>query len=125
MPPRGRPTAAPSGSGLDDRADAIYVAASEDEMPIEIGRIEAIFRYPVKSMRGEPLDAAALGWHGLDGDRRCALRRLDDRGGFPWLSASTLPDLIDFTPLRRDDAHPAALPSHVRTPDGDELPIFG
>jgi MOSC N-terminal beta barrel domain len=38
-------------------------------MPIEIGTIEAIFRYPVKSMRGESLDAAALGWHGLEGDR--------------------------------------------------------
>jgi uncharacterized protein YcbX len=50
-------------------------------MPIEIGRIEAIFRYPVKSMRGEPLDAANLGWHGLDGDRRLAFRRLDERGG--------------------------------------------
>jgi uncharacterized protein YcbX len=51
-------------------------------MPIEIGQIEAIFRYPVKSMRGEPLDAATLGWHGLDGDRRFAFRRLDERGGF-------------------------------------------
>jgi uncharacterized protein YcbX len=30
-------------------------------MPIEIGEIEAIFRYPVKSMRGEPLAAATLG----------------------------------------------------------------
>jgi hypothetical protein len=45
-------------------------------MPIEIGQIEAIFRYPVKSMRGELLDAATLGWHGLDGDRRLAFRRL-------------------------------------------------
>ena len=41
-------------------------------MPIEIGQIEAIFRYPVKSMRGEPLTAASLGWHGVDGDRRLA-----------------------------------------------------
>ena len=39
---------------------------------IEIGQSEAIFRYPVKSMRGEPLLAATLGWHGIDGDRRLA-----------------------------------------------------
>jgi uncharacterized protein YcbX len=39
-------------------------------MPIEIGRVEAIYRYPVKSMRGERLEAATLGWHGLEGDRR-------------------------------------------------------
>ena len=94
-------------------------------MPIEIGRIEAIFRYPVKSMRGEPLDAATLGWHGLDGDRRLAFRRLDDRGGFPWLTASKVPDLINFTPRRREDGKGEALPTHVRTPEGEELPLFG
>ncbi len=92
-------------------------------MTIEIGRIEAIFRYPVKSMRGEALDAATLGWHGLEGDRRLALRRLDERGGFPWLTASTLPDLVRFTPVRSGDVH--ALPTHVRTPEGQELPVFG
>ena len=27
-------------------------------MPVEIGHVEAIFRYPVKSMRGEPLEVA-------------------------------------------------------------------
>jgi hypothetical protein len=40
------------------------------EVPIKIGQIEAIFRYPVKSMRGKPLDNTVLGWRGLDGDRR-------------------------------------------------------
>src|SRR5262245_41194003 len=73
-------------------------AVHQNEMPIEIGQIEALFRYPVKSMRGEPLDAATLGWHGLDGDRRLAFRRLEERGGFPWLIASKHPDLILFTP---------------------------
>ena len=75
--------------------------ASEEELPIEIGCIEAIFRYPVKSMRGESLGATVVGWHGLDGDRRLAFRRLDKRDGFPWLTASKLPDLILFTPQRR------------------------
>ena len=51
-------------------------------MPIKVGEVEAIFRYPVKSMSSEPLEVADLGWHGLDGDRRLALRRVDDRGGF-------------------------------------------
>lgn len=94
-------------------------------MPIEIGQIEAIFRYPVKSMRGEPLDEGTLGWHGLDGDRRLAFRRLDERGGFPWLTATRLPDLILFTPQRPDAANDDALPTHVRTPDGAEMPVFG
>jgi len=94
-------------------------------MPIEIGEIEAIFRYPVKSMRGEPLDATTLGWHGLEGDRRLALRRLDERGGNPWLTASKLPDLILFTPRRHEGGRGGALPTHVRTPEGEELPVFG
>ena len=95
-----------------------------DEMPIEIGQIEAIYRYPVKSMRGEQLDAATLGWHGMDGDRRLAFRRVDERGGNPWLSAGRLPDLISFTPLRQQDKRDA-LPTHVRTPEGEEMPLFG
>jgi uncharacterized protein YcbX len=94
-------------------------------MPTEIGQIEAIFRYPVKSMRGEPLEAATLGWHGLDGDRRLAFRRREERGGFPWLSASKLPDLVLFTPLRREDGNGEGLPTHVLTPEGEEMPVFG
>jgi uncharacterized protein YcbX len=94
-------------------------------MPIKIGEIEALFRYPVKSMSGEPLEAADLGWHGLDGDRRLALRRLDDRGGFPWLTASKLPELILFAPQRQGPGGPGDLPTHVRTPEGEDLAVFG
>jgi uncharacterized protein YcbX len=90
-----------------------------------VGHLEALFRYPVKSMGGERLEAAQLGWHGLDGDRRLAFRRLDDRSGLPWLTASKLPDLLLFAPLRREGGAPGQLPTHVRTPDGEELPVFG
>jgi uncharacterized protein YcbX len=94
-------------------------------MPIRIGEIEALFRYPVKSMGSEPLDAADVGWHGLDGDRRLAFRRSDNRGGFPWLTASRLPELVLFAPQRRESANEGSLPTHVRTPDGEELAVFG
>jgi MOSC domain-containing protein len=94
-------------------------------MRVEIGHVEAIFRYPVKSMGGERLDSANLGWHGLDGDRRLALRRMEDRSAFPWLSASKLPDLVLFTPLRREDGADGHLPTHIRTPDGEEMDVFG
>ena len=100
---------------------------------MEIGHVEAIFRYPVKSMAGERLEVANLGWHGLDGDRRLAFRRINDndndRSGFPWLSASKLPDLLLFTPHRNKDADADGaqgnLPTHIRTPDGEELSVFG
>jgi uncharacterized protein YcbX len=72
-------------------------------------------------MSGEALGTAELGWHGLDGDRRVALRRIDDRSGFPWLTATKLPELILFAPVRRT---PEGLPTHVRTPEGEELALF-
>jgi uncharacterized protein YcbX len=90
-------------------------------MLIEIGQVEALFRYPVKSMGGERLETAELGWHGIEGDRRLAFRKVDDRGGFPWLTAGKLPDLLLFSPHRRD----GDLPTHIRTPDGQEMPLFG
>src|SRR5688572_3793863 len=94
-------------------------------MPIKIGEVEKLFRYPVKSMLGETLDVADLGWHGLEGDRRLAFRRADVSGGFPWLTASKLPELILFAPQRRGPAVDGELPTHVRTPEGQELPVFG
>ena len=94
-------------------------------MLIEIGHVEAIFRYPVKSMGGERLEVADMGWHGLEGDRRLAFRRINDRSGFPWLTASKLPELLLFTPHRREDSAAGDLPTHIRTPDGEEMPVFG
>ena len=94
-------------------------------MPIETGQVEAIFRYPVKSMGGERLEVAELGWYGLVGDRRLAFRRIDNRSGMPWLTASKLPDLLLFAPHRREDGAEGDLPTHVRTPDGEEMPVFG
>jgi uncharacterized protein YcbX len=96
----------------------------EFSMPIEIGHVEALFRYPVKSMAGERLETATLGWHGLDGDRRLAFRRMDNRGGFPWLTASKLPDLLRFAPVRREDRADGDLLTHIRTPEGAEMPVF-
>ena len=93
-------------------------------MPIKVGVVEALFRYPVKSMSGERLEVADLGWHGLDGDRRLAFRRANDRGGFPWLTASKLPELILFVPKRRGPAIDGNLPTHIRTPGGEELAVF-
>lgn len=93
-------------------------------MRIRVGEVVALFRYPVKSMRGELVEVADLGWHGLVGDRRLAFRRADDRGGFPWLTASRLPELILFAPQWRGPGMTGGLPTHVRTPEGEELAVF-
>jgi uncharacterized protein len=90
---------------------------------MELGRISAIFRYPVKSMAGELLDIARLGWHGIEGDRRLAFRRGTDQSGFPWLTAGKLPQLLLYKPFRMDRNSAEPLPTHVRTPDGNEFEL--
>ena len=90
---------------------------------MNLGRISAIFRYPVKSMAGESLDVARLGWHGIEGDRRLAFRRLADKSDFPWLSASKLPELLLYKPFGLDTNTTEALPTHVRTPHGKEFEV--
>jgi len=90
---------------------------------MELGRISAIFRYPVKSMAGESLDVAKLGLYGIEGDRRLAFRRLTDKSGFPWLTASKLPQLLLYKPFGLDSNTAELLPTHVCTPDGIEYEL--
>jgi uncharacterized protein YcbX len=54
-------------------------------------RVVGLWRYPVKSMQGEPLDAVDVDEHGLVGDRRWAL--LDLRTGLT-LTARRQPELL-------------------------------
>jgi uncharacterized protein YcbX len=90
---------------------------------MELGRISALFRYPVKSMAGELLDVTRLTWHGIEGDRRLAFRRLADTTGLPWLTASKLPQLLLYKPFGLDNSSAEPLPTHVCTPDGKEYEL--
>ena len=90
-----------------------------------IGRVVEIVRYPVKSMAGVPAESAVLGWHGLEGDRRFAFRRPGESGGFPWLSASRLPELLLYRPEGPDESAGEPLPTHARTPGGSRLALRG
>ncbi len=87
----------------------------------EVGIIKNIFRYPVKSMAGESLESCSLGWHGLEGDRRFAFRRMEDSGGFPWLTAGRLPALLRYQPFWVENVEESKPVLHIRTPDGKEL----
>jgi uncharacterized protein YcbX len=58
---------------------------------IETGRLAEIWRYPVKSMRGEPLAAARVEERGVEGDRRFGILDLE-RGSI--LSAKRAPALF-------------------------------
>lgn len=74
-------------------------------------------------MAGVATSSAFLGWHGLQGDRRFAFRRLNDKSGFPWLTASRLPELLLYEPHGLDETAEEPAPTHVRTPEGLDLPI--
>jgi uncharacterized protein len=92
-------------------------------MTIEIGRIRELARYPVKSMAGIAIESVFLGWHGLEGDRRFAFRRVGDESGFPWLTASRLAELLLYHPVGLDEK--SGEPTHVHTPDGRKLELRG
>jgi MOSC domain-containing protein len=92
-------------------------------MMIQLGRVCELVRYPVKSMAGTMTESASLGWHGLNGDRRFAFRRLGDASGFPWLSASRHPELLLYRPFGLDESSGEPLPTHVCTPAGTDLEL--
>lgn len=92
---------------------------------IHLGQVCELVRYPVKSMAGTATESAFLGWHGLDGDRRFAFRRLGDESGFPWLTASRLAELLLYQPFGLDQRTGEPLPTHVRTPDGTQVELPG
>jgi uncharacterized protein YcbX len=90
---------------------------------IEVGRVCDIVRYPVKSMAGVATESAFLGWHGIGGDRRVAFRRPGDAGGFPWLTAGRLPELLLYAPMDFEESDGEVIPASVRTPAGAQLAV--
>jgi uncharacterized protein len=89
-----------------------------------VGRVAALWRYPVKSMGGEMLDAVDVSWHGLVGDRRWAFLRPElVRGGPPWLTMSKLPTMGRYMPRFAEPSKPDESPVVVRTPAGIELDV--
>jgi uncharacterized protein len=87
--------------------------------------VAELWRYPVKSMAGERLAAAEVGWHGLAGDRRWAFVRGDAPGsGFPWLTIREQPLMLHYRPTLLDRSRPDHSGLHVRTPAGVKLDVI-
>ena len=84
--------------------------------------VRALYRYPVKSMVGEAVEDAQVGWHGIAGDRRYAFTRTNQLVDFPWLTASRLPELLLYTP-RFTTPDPIQADLEVTTPDGRVLDL--
>jgi uncharacterized protein len=66
-----------------------------------IGKVDSLWRYPVKSMRGEELDEAFAGFSGIYGDRLFAFRSSASPKGFPYLTAREQQKLLQHRPRFR------------------------
>jgi hypothetical protein len=109
-----------------------------------IGKVDSLWRYPVKSMRGEELDEAFAGFSGVYGDRLFAFKSSASPKGFPYFTAREQTKLLQYRPRFRypDKAarpinlteaesmganpvsgDPAELMIDVETPDGRTLAI--
>jgi uncharacterized protein YcbX len=67
-----------------------------------VGKIESLWRYPVKSMRGEELQEAFVGFPGVYGDRLYAFRSSAAAKGFPWLTAREKEAMLLYRPRYRN-----------------------
>jgi uncharacterized protein YcbX len=90
----------------------------------EVGRVAALWRYPVKSMAAEELSEADVGWSGFAGDRRWAFVRGDvPRSGFPWMTIREDATMLEHVPRFLDPSRPDRSKTVVRTPGGEELDV--
>jgi uncharacterized protein len=109
-----------------------------------VGKVESLWRYPVKSMRGEELAEAFLGFPGVYGDRLYAFRSSARPEGFPYLTGREQEEMLLYRPrFRHPDkaarppnlaaaeaiglgplpAAPADLAVEVETPTGEVLDV--
>src|SRR5438874_12868593 len=109
-----------------------------------LGKVESLWRYPVKSMRGEELEEVFAGYPGVYGDRVFAFKSSAGPTGFPYFTAREQRRLLQYRPrFRYTDkaAHPVNLTEadkmganpvsadptelmvDVETPDGKTLAI--
>jgi uncharacterized protein YcbX len=63
-----------------------------------VGRIESVWRYPVKSMPGESLPEAYVSFAGVLGDRLYAVHHAGAPKAFPFLTARSRKEMLQFRP---------------------------
>jgi hypothetical protein len=111
-----------------------------------VGKVESLWRYPVKSMRGEELDEMFAGYAGVYGDRLFAFTSPANEKGFPFFTGRDQRQIIRYRarfrnpekaarPVNLDEAeklspnlnpvsaNQSELIVDVETPDGKTFPI--
>jgi uncharacterized protein YcbX len=107
-----------------------------------VGRVDSLWRYPVKSMAGEEREEIFVGYAGVYGDRLFAVGNAGAPARFPYLTAREESGMLAYRPRFRHPektalpinlaeargitptvADPADLAVDVETPSGDCLAI--
>ncbi|MFN2622938.1 MAG: MOSC domain-containing protein [Chthoniobacterales bacterium] len=78
-----------------------------------IGKVESLWRYPVKSMRGEEMEEMFAGYAGVYGDRLFAFVSDGSPKGFPYFTGRNQRQMICYRARFRDPVK-AAAPSYRR-----------
>jgi uncharacterized protein YcbX len=90
----------------------------------EVGRVAALWRYPVKSMAAEALEEVDVSWHGFAGDRRWAFVQDGlERSDFPWLTIRERSEMWHYRPFLAEPERPDKSRTFVRTPAGEEFDV--
>ena len=67
-----------------------------------VGKVESLWRYPVKSMRGEEMEEMFAGYAGVYGDRLFAFESSDSPRGFPYFTGREKRQMIRYRPRFRN-----------------------
>ncbi len=83
-----------------------------------VGTVESLWRYPVKSMRGEALDELFIGYAGVYGDRLFAFASAANAPGFPFFTGRDQRQLLRYRPSFR---HPEKAARPINWTEAQQL----
>jgi uncharacterized protein YcbX len=88
-----------------------------------VAAVRAIYRYPVKSMRGEQLPEVELTLRGIPFDRQYAFVQANSRSIFPWLTGREYSGLLRYQ-ARVETADSGRPDVVVIDPDGCSIAVY-
>ena len=83
-----------------------------------VGRVESLWRYPVKSLAGAEVPRAFLGFAGVYGDRLYAFANTAAPAGFPFLTGRNRPEMLLYQSFYR---HPEAAETPPNLAESEKL----
>src|SRR5437762_4936351 len=90
-----------------------------------VATVESLWRYPVKSMRGEELDEMFAGYSGVYGDRLFAFKSSASPKGFPYLTGREQRQMLRYRPKFR---HPDKATRPINLTEAEKMnanPVSG